>query len=144
MFRRSLTRRRRALSRILVEILLIVICVAATSVAYYVWSSMFAASSKTVSASVVSIEGSASAGAVWITVKNTGNVAFTSATLDSPSPASGYSLSPPPPFTLNPGDSIVFKVTGTYTVGNTYYFHITLTGSGGASVGVDAKITLSS
>lgn len=132
-------RRRRALSRVIVEIIMIVIAVAAASSFYYVWSTMFSSTTRIVSAVVTNVEGSASAGVVWITVRNTGNMELSAATLDYPS--SGYTLSPTS-FVLRPGESMAFTVTGTYTSGNKYYFHITLSGSGG-SVGVEAEITMS-
>jgi len=140
--------RRRALSRVLVEILLIVISVAATSMAYYAWSSTFAPSSKVVSAAVLKVEGSVAANAVWVTVKNTGNVALTTATLDNPTITSPNTVTCTwsyPATTLNPGDSMVIKIypsSGSFIAG-TYYFHLTLSGAGGTAIGVEAKITLS-
>ncbi|MGC8933458.1 MAG: hypothetical protein ACP5LQ_09280 [Candidatus Methanodesulfokora sp.] len=129
----------KGLSRVISEIVLIVTVVAAAGMLYYAWTSVFSPASKVASATVVRVEGSSAAGAIWVTVKNTGNVPLTSAALDYP--GTGYTLSPTS-FTLNPGDSTVLKITGTFSAGSQQYIHITLTGSGGAQVSVDATVSI--
>ncbi len=129
----------RGLSRVISEIVLIVVVVAATGMLYYAWTSVFSPASKVASATVVRVEGSSAAGAIWVTVKNTGNVPLTSAALDYPT-GTGYTLSPTS-FTLNPGDSTVLKITGTFSAGSQQYVHITLSG-GGTQVSVDATVSI--
>ncbi|MEM3426476.1 MAG: hypothetical protein QXI42_11860 [Thermoproteota archaeon] len=116
---------RKALSRILVEILLVVIVLAALAGAYFVYS-MYAGSATTQLSAIVQ-DAYASGTQLVVNIKNTGAVKITSA---SAALADGTSLtlSSPSSVQLTPGQSIslTFTKTGGFSAGEQYTIILTI------------------
>ena len=140
--------RRRGLSRVLIEIALIVIALAAVGVVYQIFSASTASSQNALR---VSVDGYLTTNKLVLNVKNIGNTPVSnvvvSATLAT-SPSTSLSLSSTSTSltpTITPGGQIAleFPISTTPTVGQTYNVYVTVwSGNVGSSQSASVLLKL--
>jgi hypothetical protein len=135
----------KALSRVLAEIILIIVVLAGVAGAYFVYSTYFSASAYTVDAQVNGklLVGDSGAGTLVVDIKNTGSYQINNMTVIAVNPSiSGLTLpivhSDPTASTdlaLNPGKSMVVKFTLSGAAqGTTYNIVLQIKSNNGGSI----------
>jgi len=132
----------KALSRVLAEIILIIVVLAGVAGAYFVYSTYFSASAYTVDAQVDGklFVGDSGAGTLVVDIKNTGSYQINSVTISTMNPTlSGNNTVPsgsPSSLTLSPGQSTVvtFSFAGGLSKGQTYTIVLQITSNSGGSI----------
>jgi hypothetical protein len=144
--------RRKGLSRVLIEIALIVIALAAVGVVYQIFSTSTASSQNAVR---VSVDGYLTTNRLVLNVKNIGNLPISSvvvsATLSGSNTYLTFTTAPSTvtvtttSTTINPGGQLAFEfpIAPALTAGQTYNVYVTVN-SGSQSASVLLKLTVQS
>jgi len=127
----------KALSRVLAEIILIIVVLAGVAGAYFVYSTYFSASAYTVDAQVDGklLVDNTGAGTLVVNIKNTGSYVINSVAISTMNPAPG-NIPSASSLTLNPGQSAVvtFGFTSGLSKGQTYTIVLKISSNSGGDI----------